>query len=183
MYESVRSGHAPLAAYYAQISRGVKTRIVLDYHSSSKGASNMSTDSNKAVIRRYYEEVLNSGNVDALQDIAVNEYDEHDPLPGQANGREGLRQRVEMLRNALQPHFTLEDVVAEYDTVVVRWINRGALVGPILGLPPNGKSFAIAGIDIHRLRDGKMAEHWHVVDQLTMLQQLGMIPSPSPSGA
>jgi steroid delta-isomerase-like uncharacterized protein len=141
----------------------------------------MSIESNKAVVRRYYDEVLNNGNLGALQEIATADYDEHDPLPGQSNGRDGLRQRVEMLRGALQPHFTLEDLIAEDDKVVVRWTNRGALVGSFFGMPPNGKPFAIAGIDIHLLRDGKMAEHWHVVDQLTMLQQLGMLPSPDPA--
>jgi steroid delta-isomerase-like uncharacterized protein len=141
----------------------------------------MSIESNKAVVRRYYDEVLNNGNLGALQEIAAADYDEHDPLPGQSNGRDGLRQRVEMLRGALQPHFTLVDLIAEDDKVVVRWTNRGAMVGPFLGMPPNGKPYAIAGIDIHLLRDGKMAEHWHVVDQLAMLQQLGMLPSPDPA--
>ena len=142
--------------------------------------SDMTTEENKALVRRYYEEVLNGGNVGLLQDIAVEEYDEHDPLPGQGNGVAGLRQRVEMLRDALRPHFTLEDIIAEGDRVVVRWINRGALVGAFLGLPPSGKSFAIAGIDIHRVQNGRMSEHWHVVDQLAMLQQLGVLPQPQP---
>jgi steroid delta-isomerase-like uncharacterized protein len=143
----------------------------------------MTTDENVAVVRRYYEQVLNQGNIGLLTEIASANYDEHDPLPGQTNGLAGLQQRVTMLRDALRPTFTLEDIIAEGDKVVVRWINRGALVGPFLGLPPSGTTFAIAGIDIHRLRDGKMAEHWHVVDQLAMLQQLGVLPQPASAGA
>lgn len=139
----------------------------------------MTTEGNKAIVRRYYTDVLNAGNLDALAELAVVRYDEHDPLPGQASGLEGLRQRVEMLRSSFRPHFAIEDMIAEQDKVVVRWTNQGTHVGAFLGLPPTGKSFRIAGIDIHRLQDGKMAEHWHVVDQLGQLQQLGLLPQPA----
>ena len=118
----------------------------------------MSTEENKAVVRRYYEVVLGDGNIELLEQIAVPEYEEHDPLPGQGTGREGLKQRVEMLRTAFQPRFTLEDVIAEGDKVVVRWTNNGTHVQEFMGMPPTGKSFSIAGIDIHRLSGGKMAE-------------------------
>lgn len=142
----------------------------------------MSMEETKAVVRRYYDEVLNAGNVDALGALAVADYDEHDPLPGQGNGLEGLAQRVQMLRSAFRPHFTVDDMIAEQDKVVVRWTNRGTHVGEFLGMPPTGKSFAMAGVDIHRLRDGKLAEHWHVVDLFGLLQQLGLIPQPAESG-
>jgi steroid delta-isomerase-like uncharacterized protein len=138
----------------------------------------MSTEINQRVVRRYYEEILNQGHIEVLEDIAVPDYIENDPLPGQTTGLAGLKQRVEMLRGALNPHFTIEDLVAEGDRVVVRWTQRGEQVRGFLGLPPTGKPFTIAGIDIHRLRDGRMAEHWHVVDQLSLLQQLGVIPQP-----
>lgn len=143
----------------------------------------MSTDENRAVVRRYYQEVLEGGNIQLLEEMAIPDYDEHDPIPGQSNGLEGLKQRVEMLRSAFQPRFTLEDMIAEGDKVVVRWTNRGTHVGEFMGIPPTGKSFSIAGIDIHRLSGGKMAEHWHVVDLFGQLQQLGLIPQPAESGA
>ena len=141
----------------------------------------MSTEENKAVVRRYYEEVLDRGNIPLLEEIAVPSYDEHDPLPGQGNGLEGLKQRVEMLRSAFQPRFTLEDIIAEGDKVVVRWTNHGIHVGEFMGIPPTGTSFSIAGIDIHRLTGGKMAEQWHVVDLFSQMQQLGLIPQPAES--
>jgi steroid delta-isomerase-like uncharacterized protein len=147
-----------------------------------KGVSAMSTDQNKSVVRRYYEEVLNGGDTQVLDEIAVAGYIEHDPIPGQTDHLEGLRQRVEMLRSAFAPQFTLEDVIAEGDKVVVRWTNRGTHVGEFMGIPPTGKSFSIAGIDIHRLTDGRMAEHWHVVDLFSQMQQLGLIPQPAESG-
>jgi steroid delta-isomerase-like uncharacterized protein len=130
---------------------------------------------NKAAVRRYYEDVLNAGDVSALQELAVAQYDEHDPLPGQTTGREGLQQRVRMLRDAFHAHFTIEDLIAENDKVVARWTSRGTHVAEFLGIPPTGKPYTIAGIDNHRLVDGKLAEHWHVVDQLSQLRQLGVI--------
>ena len=138
----------------------------------------MSTDANKQVVRRFYEEVLNSGNSGLLNDLAVEDYAEHDMLPGQGMGLAGLGDRVTMLKTALDPRFTIEDIIAEGDKVVVRWTNSGSHVGNFLGIPPTGKNFTIAGIDIYRMKDDRMAEHWHVIDQLALLHQLGLIPSP-----
>ena len=142
----------------------------------------MSTERNKAVVQRYYEEVLNQGHLETLAHIAVADYREHAPLPGQADGRTGLQQRVELLRSAFQPVFILEDIIAEDDKVVVRWTHQGTHQGAFLGIPPTGKSFTITGIDIHALRDGQLAEHWDVVDQLSLLQQLGLVPQPGGNG-
>ena len=74
--------------------------------------------------------------------------------------------------------FTVEDVIAEGDKVVVRWKNAGTHSGSFLGIPATNKTFSVAGIDVHLMRDGRMAEHWHVVDQLGQMQQLGLIPGP-----
>jgi steroid delta-isomerase-like uncharacterized protein len=137
---------------------------------------------NKDVARRYYEAVLNRGDLDALDELAAPDYVEHDPLPGQGTGRDGLKDRVRMLRSAFGQQFTLEDVIAEGDKVAVRWTGSGKHEGEFMAIPPTGKSFTIAGIDIHRIQDGAMAEHWHVVDQLSLLQQLGLIPRPEGAG-
>jgi predicted ester cyclase len=89
----------------------------------------------------------------------------------------GSRIGVSMIVEGLAPTFTIEDV-AEGDRVVVRWTNSAKHVGNFLGVPPTSRSCAIAGIDIYRIDNGRMAEHWHVIDQLAMLQQLGLIPAP-----
>ncbi len=139
----------------------------------------MTERDNKVVARRYYDEVLNKRNLDLLDELAVEDYIEHDPFPGQGNGRADLKARVQLLHNAFDPlEFTIEDVVAEGDKVVVRWTNAGTHTGSFLGIPPTNKDFAIAGIDIHVVRDARLAEHWHVVDQLAQLQQMGLIPPP-----
>ena len=122
--------------------------------------------------------MFNKGDVDLLDELAVADYEEHDPLPGQGTGRDGLRDRVTMLVGTLAPQFTMEDVIAEGDRVVVRWTNSGIHRGESRGFPATGRTVSIAGIDIHRLEGGKMAEHWHVVDMLSMLVQLGVITLP-----
>ena len=138
----------------------------------------MGTDQNKDVARRYYVRVLNDGDLDLLDELAAEAYEEHDPVPGQGTGLQGLKDRVTILRDAFGQTFTVEDVVAEGDRVVVRWTGLGTHSGEFMGIPPTGRSFTIAGIDVIRFENGRMAEHWHVVDQLALMQQLGLLPAP-----
>lgn len=132
----------------------------------------------KAKARRLYEDVLNAGKLDVLNEVATAGFIEHDPLPGQTDGLEGLRQRVVMLRDGLAATYAIQDLIAEGDRVVVRWTNEGTHAAEFLGIPATGKRFSIAGIDIFRVEDGKLAEHWHVVDQFALMQQLGLLPQP-----
>lgn len=148
-----------------------------------EGRRRQVSEANKAVARRLYDEILGTGNVDALDEIATREYAEHNPLPGQGTGLQGLKDRVTMLRGALAPRFTIEDVIAEGDKVAVRWTNSGTHVGEFAGIAPTNKGFTITGIDIYRVENGKLAEHWDVVDQLSLLQQLGLLPVPQGAGA
>lgn len=143
----------------------------------------MSDSDNKAVVRRFYDEVLNQRRAEVLDEIAVEDYLEHDPFPGQGNGRADLKARVGMFFGAFDPlHFTIEDIIAEGDKVVVRWTNAGTDSGGFMGIPATGKDFGIAGIDIHVVRDRRLAEHWHVVDLLAQMQQLGLITQPDAAG-
>ena len=139
----------------------------------------MSENENKQLLRRYYEEVLMQGRLDVLENIARADFVEHTPFPGNGQGLEGLRQRANTLVTALKQTFTLELLIAEGDKVAVLWTTRGTHVGDFNGLPPTGKSYTIQGVDIHQLRDGRMAEHWDVVDMYGFLIQLGVVPAPS----
>jgi steroid delta-isomerase-like uncharacterized protein len=133
---------------------------------------------NKDVARRLYDEVINQRDLGALDELVRPDYIEHDPLPGQGEGLDGARDRFGMLNQALDPKFTIEDMIAEDDKVAVRWTNQGTHVGEFLGAPATGRAFTIPGIDIYRVEDGKLAEHWHVVDVYSQLVQLGLLPSP-----
>jgi steroid delta-isomerase-like uncharacterized protein len=138
----------------------------------------MTVETNKKSVLRLYE-LLNQGDVESVGDLVAEDYEEHDPLPGQGAGRDGAVDRFSLITQALAPHFTIEDVVAEGDRVVVRWTNAGTHVGEFAGIPPTGRTFTIAGIDVYRVADGLLCEHWHVIDQLAMLGQLGLLPEPA----
>jgi steroid delta-isomerase-like uncharacterized protein len=136
----------------------------------------MTIERNKSQVLRVYE-LLNAGNIEAVGELVSPDYDEHNPLPGQGSGREGVLDRFSMITAGLAPQFTIEDVIAEGDRVVVRWTNTGTHVAEFAGIPPTGRTFSITGIDIYRLTDGLLCEHWDVVDQLSMLGQLGVLPA------
>jgi steroid delta-isomerase-like uncharacterized protein len=135
----------------------------------------MNVEANKESARRLYE-LLNQGQLERIGDLVSEDYVEHDPLPGQGSGRDGVLDRFSLITTALAPHFTIEDIVAEGDRVVVRWTNAGTHVGEFAGIPATGKTFTIGGIDVYRAVDGQLCEHWHVIDQLAMLGQLGLLP-------
>lgn len=143
----------------------------------------MSMEANKSVVHRFYNEVLNGGSPGLLDELAVPDYDEHSPFPGQPSGIEGLKARVGGILAAIRPSFTLHEVIGEGDTVVAYWTNTGTHQGEFMGIPPTGRTVTISGVDVHRLREGRMAEHWHVIEELQMLQQLGVVPQPQGTGS
>lgn len=123
--------------------------------------------------------LLNAGQVEQVGELVTEGYVEHDPIPGQGTGREGAIDRFSIIVGALAPHFTIEDTVCEGDRVVERWTNSGTHIGEFAGIPATGATFSISGIDIYRVQGDLLAEHWHVVDQLAMLLQLGLLPQPA----
>jgi steroid delta-isomerase-like uncharacterized protein len=141
----------------------------------SQEEKHVSIEANRESARRLYE-LLNQGQVERIGELVSEDYQEHDPLPGQGSGRDGALDRFSLITTALAPHFTIEDMVAEGDRVVVRWTNAGTHVAEFAGIPATGKTFTIGGIDIYRVADGRLCEHWHVIDQLSMLGQLGLLP-------
>ena len=132
---------------------------------------------NKQTVLRLYEEAANQGRLEVLDEIAWPDHVEHYPFPGQAQGVDGLKQRVSMVRAAFNPTFTIEHLIAEGDKVAVMWSNRCEHVGEWLGISPTGNSVAFHGVDIHLLRDGRLAEHWDVVDISEFLLAVGAMPA------
>jgi steroid delta-isomerase-like uncharacterized protein len=138
----------------------------------------MSIDDNKAIIRRWFEET-DKGNLDIIEELCAPDYIDHaPPLPGMPAGNAGVREANQRLRAAFPDtvHF-VEDQIAEGDKVVTRLRARGTFAGEILGIPPNGNVVEITGIMVHRLKDGKLVEHWANADLLSFMQQLGAIPA------
>ena len=144
----------------------------------------MSSEENKAIVRRWFEET-DKGNDAIVDELCAPDYVDHNPpLPGMPAGRAGVHRANSLLRAAFPDtvHF-IEDQVAEGNKVVTRLRGRATFTGEILGIPPNGKVVEIGGIIIHRLADGKLAEHWARIDNLGFMQQLGAIPAPAPPTA
>jgi predicted ester cyclase len=139
----------------------------------------MSVEVNKAVVRREVEELYNhTGNLDAVEEIFSPNYVSFEPTSGETRGIEGARQFAATFREAFPDlENTIEDMVAEGDTVVMRFRGSGTHEGETEAFgPPTGKRMEITGITIKWLSDGKIVEAWTNFDALGMMQQLGMIP-------
>lgn len=139
----------------------------------------MSTEQNKAIARLLPEEVLNKGNLAVADQVVAADYIEHVTAPGIPNNLDGFKQFATAFRAAF-PDFqcTVEDEIAEGDRVVQRLTFRGTQVGAFLGIPATGKQATWSEIHICRMAGGKLVEHWAILDQLGLLQQLGIIPAP-----
>ncbi len=139
----------------------------------------MGTAENKAVVRRFFDEVWNGGKIDVIDEIITPDAVDHNPNPGQPPGSEGVKWLVRAFRAAFPDlHFDVQEQIAEGDKVVSRWVVSGTQQGEFFGIPATGKRVSISGMDIVRVVDGKMTEHWLNMDQLGMMQQLGLAPSP-----
>jgi steroid delta-isomerase-like uncharacterized protein len=143
-----------------------------------KGAYLMSTEQNKAQVRRLTEEVWNQGNFAVLDELFATDYVGHESSTT-IQGQEGARQFISLYRSAFSDiHFTIEDMIAEGDKVVARWSVTGTHDGNLLGIPPTGKHTTGTGITIIRFVEGKDVEDWVNWDALGLMQQLGVVPMP-----
>ena len=136
------------------------------------------TENNKAVIRKFLEEVINQNRMDRATDLVAEDFVELDPLPGQRQGREGLKEVLGMMRAAFPDiHWVVEEMVAEGDTVVTRFTWTGIHRGTFLGVSATGRSISVKGVVIDQLSAGKMSKSRILMDSLGLMQQLGAIPS------
>jgi steroid delta-isomerase-like uncharacterized protein len=144
----------------------------------------MGTEENKANSRRFVDEVINRGNFAVVDELASPNFVDHSSPPGVPPTNEGTKAFFAMLRAAFPDlRATVEDQFAEGDRVVQRVTTRGTMRGAFQGMPASGKEATWSGIHITRYADGKVVEHWGVVDQLGMLAQLGFAQAPGqPAG-
>jgi steroid delta-isomerase-like uncharacterized protein len=135
------------------------------------------SESNKAILRRLFEEVWNKGNLQVADELFGPNYAHHDPsTPDVGRGPEGEKKRATLYRNAFQDlRLTIEELFADGETVAVRWNCRGTHKGELSGIAPTGKQISITGISIARFAGGKMVEGWVNWDALGLMQQLGVV--------
>ena len=145
----------------------------------------MSTESNKAIARRFLEEVFGQGKLAVADEIVAPDHVDHGPgaLPGMPPGPEGSKMLVMGYRNAFPDiHFKIDEQIAEGDKVVTRWTGHGTHKGELAGIPATGKSATVTGMGVDRIVNGKIVESWGIFDQFGMLQQFGVIPAPGQAG-
>lgn len=145
----------------------------------------MSIEQNKELVRQMVEQMFNQGNLSRADEFLAPDFVEHEELPpGIPPGREGVKQLTATLRSAF-PDFqaTIDDIIAEGDKVVIRQTWSGTHKGEFMGVPPTGRRVSIGVIDIIRVDGGKFVEHWGQMDSMSMMQQLGAIPTPGQGGS
>jgi steroid delta-isomerase-like uncharacterized protein len=147
----------------------------------------MTAEDNKTIVRWIIEEGWNQGKVAVFDELCASDWIHHDPSQPHVRTREDFKRHVAETRRAFPDiHFTMEDVIAEGEQVVLRWMRRGTntgdLVTPTIHLPATGKQVSVTGITIFRVASGKVVETWNQSDRLGMYQQLGLIPEPQPVG-
>jgi predicted ester cyclase len=126
------------------------------------------------------EEVFNRGNISLIDELFAPDFVEHEELPpGIPAGREAVKHFSTMFRSAFPDlKAAMDDMIAEGDKVVARGTWSGTHKGEFMGIAPTGKSVSFGVIDIVRIAGGKFVEHWGQIDNLGMMQQLGVIPAP-----
>jgi len=144
----------------------------------------MSIEENKTIVRSFFQTLWNEKQLDRIDEFVARNYIDGNPVPGQAAGLEGAKQKWIMYFAGIPDlNAKIEDLVAEGDKVVVRFTMHGTHHGTLLGVPPTGKRIRVTGISIYRLVDGKVAEHWEEGDRLGLFQQLGVIAGPARASA
>ncbi len=138
----------------------------------------MSAEQNKALARRFFDEVCNGRKPAVADELFAPAHQYHDPSsPGTPAGPEGMKQLTATYYTAFRDaHWTVEDMIATDDTVVTRFTGSGTQTAELNGIPPTGRKVSVQGIWVHRVRGGKIEESWNVWDTLGMLQQLGVAP-------
>jgi steroid delta-isomerase-like uncharacterized protein len=136
------------------------------------------TDANKSIIGAFIEEDINQGQLGRANDLVKEDFIELDPLPGQRQGRKGLKAILPYMRTAfLDIHWDVDEMGAEGEKVVTRFHWNGTHKGTFLGIPASGRSVTVVGVVIDRLDSEKIPESRILMDTLGMMQELGAIPA------
>jgi steroid delta-isomerase-like uncharacterized protein len=131
------------------------------------------------LIRRFYDDVVGNGEVNLIDELTTDDLVDHEEgLPGQPSGREGVKFFVNTFREAFPDVSTrtVGPTLVDGELEAARVVVTGTHKGEFLGVPPTDKAVEIEGIDIIRVEDGKVAEHWGVTDTMGLMQQLGALP-------
>jgi steroid delta-isomerase-like uncharacterized protein len=134
----------------------------------------MSAETNKALVCRLVDEAQTKGNLDVIDELLADDFVDHTPLPGLPPNRAGIKVLFGVLRSAFPDlKVTIDEQLADGERVATGKTFRGTHLGEFMGTPGSGRPVAFEVIDILTVREGKIAEHRVVFDQLGLQQQLG----------
>jgi len=135
---------------------------------------------NAAIVQRFIDEVINQGRYEVCDEIVAEEFLELDPLPGQRQGREGLKEVIAMMRSAFPDiHWVTDESISSGDKVVTRFTWTGTQRGDFPGIPATGRPVTVTGVVIDRLVNDRMTDSRILMDTFGMMTQLGVIPPPA----
>ena len=136
----------------------------------------MTIQENKALVRRFVDEIFVKGSFDAVDELLADDFVGH-TWPSTGDGKADLKRAIERVSQGLTDStFTIEDMIGEDDRVAVRLTASARHTGDFMGMPASGKTYTIGEIHIFRVTDGKVVEHWHQFDSMGMMRQLGALP-------
>ena len=129
------------------------------------------------LVKQLFEEAFNQGNLAKVDDVLAPDHYAHITIGGAPNGPQGLKLMIAIFRTAFPDLLcTVDDEIVEGDRFAVRWTMRGTHKGPFLGNQPTGGPVEMQGMIFARLENGRMVEDWTLIDQMGILQQIGVIP-------
>ena len=141
----------------------------------------MTTEENKALARRFIKEIFEQGRLEAVDELCADDFIGHTWRNADKDGLKAAMDRAS--KGLADAHFEIEVMIAEGDQVAVRLTAGARQVGECMGMAASGKTYEIGEIHIFRMRDGKVAEHWHQFDSVAMMKQLGPSTGPTPDPA
>lgn len=139
----------------------------------------MTAAENRALVQRFYDEGWNANNVAVYDELVTEDFVDHQSVPGMGPAREGFKQLNEIFRAAFPDVWvTVDGIVAEGDMISCRWTSTGTHQGVLFGIPPTGRKVTVTATVVYRVEGGRLAEGWINRDDLGMMRQLGVIPTP-----
>ena len=165
------SKHSPMR-YLLLLSPFIFFIACSGVHSTSHG------EQHRRIIQRYYEEVWNRGRLEVLDELLDPQYINHTPsVPNPPPGPDGLKPIVAAIRKGFPDlHYEIKEIIVNDSMAVARVIMTGTQKDSLFDLPPTGKKITVNQINIEKIRNGRVVEHWRVTDELTMMKQLGVVP-------
>ena len=145
----------------------------------------MTTTTNKQLVEDFISALFTDGDLTAVDRYLDPDFVNHDPpLPGSPDGAAGMRQAAEVFRKAFPDwRSDLQHMIAEDDLVAEHFVAHGTHRGSVMGETPTGQEVALRGVNIFRIAGGKITERWGRLDDLGLLQQLGLAPASNVAAA